>query len=391
MQGAYFKDENNDIVAKCYTAPIMCSGHHKAKRIYPSPRPAKVTKDGVVPKSKVIKHKGLGNTFPVQTSVAHHPPEEFLRSESVSSNSNYPSPLSLVQDNFTNVSVMSNFGDDQPIDFDLGSDTSGNVLPASAMDSPINPAQQVLPQLPRISEVRPNYGPIRKTTDVVLRGSSFREGMVPYFGCFPAQDIAVETSSLIICKAPEYSMAVTVPISICDNMGNSFANLGQFTYTEESETELLILQLQLRLAHRALEFLHSQTTGQHGRATDIMREIGITSSSTAASGGNMMVDSAEGSALLTRNQVEEGILKTLDQLPTDVDISMSLDDQGNLLHFSILLGFDKLTMRLIEGGCEFEALDAWGMTPLMYAVLKGNERVVRSLVMGMYIVMCSNC
>jgi ankyrin repeat protein len=70
---------------------------------------------------------------------------------------------------------------------------------------------------------------------------------------------------------------------------------------------------------------------------------------------------------------------------------MSLDDQGNLLHFSILLGFDKLTMRLIEGGCEFEALDAWGMTPLMYAVLKGNERVVRSLVMGMYIVMCSNC
>ncbi|KAF9195702.1 hypothetical protein BGZ50_003872 [Haplosporangium sp. Z 11] len=392
-------EDDGEVIVSCLTAPIMCSGHHKAKRAYPSQRPSKVTEDGPVPKTKVIKRRKNIPNAAGSTPGSKYSPEqtdEYLRSGSISSSSNYPSPMSFMQDNFANAAAVSNFGDDQSSDFDFRGSTLFpgqpmlNASESESSSSGVMGSPQFQP--PRICEVRPDHGPIRKTTDVILRGLFFREGMVPYFGCFPAQDIVVETSSLIICKAPESPLPGTVPIAIYDNAGTNFADLGQFTYTDDSETELLIMQLQLRLAHRALEYLHAQATGQRGNANDILREIpGLSSSprsnGPSSGGAYMMADSAafdeeSDSNMLTLEQVEESILKTLDQLPASMDISIQLGDQGNLLHLSILQGLDKLTMRLIEDGCELEALDQWAMTPLMYAVIKGNESIVRALVLA---------
>lgn len=388
--GIDIREEDADTVATCFTAPIMCSGHHKAKRVYPSQRPAKVTKEGPVPKTKTIKRQRSVpsvTTMPSSRQMSTDQNDEFLRSGSISSISSYPSPLSFMHDNITNSSMVSNFGDDQSNDFDSGSNTTSSQRPLMGIgDGSEHPSQP-----PRIFEVRPDCGPIRKTTDVALRGLFFQEGMVPYFGCFPAQDIVVETSNLILCKAPETPLPGMVPITLYDSVGNSFADLSQFTYTDDTETELLILQLQLRLAHRALEYLHTQATGRKGDANDILREIpGLGSSSLgngSFSGGNMMSDSVPTDkdaelVILTREQVEAGLLTTLDQLPPGMDISFQLEDQGNLLHLSVLMGFDRLTLRLIEEGCELDALDTWAMTPLMYAVVKGNETIIRSLVIG---------
>ncbi|KAG0262321.1 SPT3 Dosage dependent suppressor of Ty-induced promoter mutations-like protein [Mortierella polycephala] len=392
-------EDDGETVASCSAAPIMCSGHHKAKRVYPSQRPSKVTEDGPVPKTKVIKrHRSIPNAARSISGSKYSPEQtdEYLRSGSISSSSNYPSPMSFMQENFANAAVVSNFGDDQSSDIDFRGSTLFpgqpmlNASESESSSSGVVESPQFQP--PRICEVRPDHGPIRKTTDVILRGLFFCDGMVPYFGCFPAQDIVVETSNLIICKAPESPLPGTVPITIYDNAGTNFVDLGQFTYTDDSETELLILQLQLRLAHRALEYLHTQATGQRGDANDILREMPGLSSSPRSNGPSpggayMMTDSAafdeeSDSNMLTLEQVEEGILKTLDQLPAGMDISMQLEGQGNLLHLSILQGFDKLTMRLIEDGCELEALDQWAMTPLMYAVIKGNESIVRALILA---------
>ncbi|KAG0060144.1 SPT3 Dosage dependent suppressor of Ty-induced promoter mutations-like protein [Linnemannia elongata] len=388
---ADMREDDADTVATCFTAPIMCSGHHKAKRVYPSQRPAKVTKEGPTPKTKTIKRqRSIPNvtTNPNNSrQMSTDQNDEFLRSGSISSTSSYPSPLSFMHDNFTNSSMVSNFGDDQSNDFDSGSTTMSNQQPLAGMGESSEPRSQP----PRIFEVRPDRGPIRKTTDVALRGLFFQEGMVPYFGCFPAQDIVIETSNLILCKAPESPLPGTVPITLYDNVGNRFADLNQFTYTDDTETELLILQLQLRLAHRALEYLHTQATGRRGDVNDILKEIPGLDSSGMGEGssnvGNMMSESPPTDedaelVILTREQVEEGLLMTLDQLPSGMDISFQLEDQGNLLHLSVLMGLDRLTLRLIEEGCELEALDAWAMTPLMYAVVKGNETIIRSLVIA---------
>ncbi|KAG0214935.1 SPT3 Dosage dependent suppressor of Ty-induced promoter mutations-like protein [Mortierella sp. GBA30] len=404
--GADSRDDDGDIIASCSTAPIMCSGHHKAKRVYPTQRPSKVTKDCVVPKTKVIKHQkhvadDVGSHVNPQAGNAESK-DDYFRSGSISGSSSYPSPMSFMHDNI-NSSLLSNFGDDQLSDFDLGSNNmsennnNNSAIPkqhqqpilstSEGSSGPIQPSTSA----PRVLEVRPDHGPIRKTTDVVLRGLFFRDGMVPYFGCFPAQDIVVETSNLIVCKAPESPLPGTVPIIIYDNTGTSFADLGQFTYTDDSETELLILQIQLRLAHRALEYLHTQATGQKGNASEILREIPGLGQSPRLNGsfasGNSMADSFENVedtelAMLTLEQVEDGLLKTLDQLPVGMDISLQLEDQSNLLHLSILLGFNRLTVRLIEEGCELDTLDAYGITPLMYAVIKGNEPVVHALVLA---------
>ncbi|KAF9945859.1 SPT3 Dosage dependent suppressor of Ty-induced promoter mutations-like protein [Mortierella alpina] len=390
-------DDDGETIAVCSTAPIICSGHHKAKRVYPSQRPSKVTKDGPVPKTKTIKHH---KSVPDATG-SHQVPalgnsdskEDFFRSGSFSGSSSYPSPMSFMHDNITNSSLLSNFGDDQLSDFDLGGsmntsdyNNSSNITQQQQQQQPLlssseSPSGAGHPstQAPRVFEVRPDRGPIRKTTDVVLRGLFFCDGMVPYFGCFPAQDIVVETSNLIICKAPESPLPGTVPITIYDSMGASFADLGQFTYTDDSETELLILQIQLRLAHRALEYLHTQATGQRGNANEILREIPGLAQSPRSGGGS---PGESEPAMLTLEQVEDGLLKTLNNLPTGMDISIQLEDQSNLLHLSILLGFDRLTMRLIEEGCELDTLDAYAMTPLMYAVVKGNEQVARALVVA---------
>ncbi|KAF9121892.1 SPT3 Dosage dependent suppressor of Ty-induced promoter mutations-like protein [Mortierella sp. GBA39] len=356
-----------DTVATCFTAPIMCSGHHKAKRVYPSQHPAKVTKDDPTPKTKTIN---------LQMSV----PNVTTNPNNGSSISSYPSTLSLMHDNITKSSIVSNFRDDRSNDFDSGSNTTSSQRPLIGMSEDLEPQSQP----PRIFEVRTDSGPIRKTTGVALRGLFFQEGMVPYFGCFPAQDIVVETSNLILCKAPESPLPGTVPITLYDSVGNRFADLNQFTYTDDTETELLILQLQLRLTHRALEYLHTQATGRKEDVNDILKGIrGLGSSDMDegySSGGNTMSDSAPTDeaelAILAREQVEESLLTTLDQLPSGMDISFQLEDQGNLLHLSVLMGLDILTLRLIEEGCELEALDAWAMTPLMYAVVKGNETII---------------
>ncbi|KAF8951116.1 SPT3 Dosage dependent suppressor of Ty-induced promoter mutations-like protein [Haplosporangium bisporale] len=369
--------DDDETVATCYTSPIMCSGHHKAKRVYPQQRPLKGA-DAPSLKSRTIKRHKSSSNLPgsshYHSTYSDPQSDEFLRSGSISSTSNVPSPMAFIEQlpnpNMTDDSSEYDNSHHQHQQHQLSSASSDTLT------------------TPRIMEVRPNHGPIRKTTDVVLRGLYFREGMVPYFGCFPAQEIVIETTNLILCKAPETPLPGTVAITIYDTAGTSYADLGQFTYTDDSETELLILQLQLRMAHRALEYLHTQATGQRGSATDILREIPGMGSSPRLSGGGAMDHSdamsmTEASdTLLTKEEVEEGILQTLDQLPLEMDISMQIDQQGNLLHLSILMGFDRLAKRLIAEGCDIEVLDAWSMTPLMYAVVMGNEAIVRELVLG---------
>jgi hypothetical protein len=388
MKSAGMEEGEVDTVATCFTAPIMFSGHHKVKRNYPNQRPAKVAKEGPIPKAKTIKlQRSVPNATTEnnsQKSIDQN--DELLRSGFTSSTSSYPLPLSLIHGNITNSSMASNFGDGQLNNIDTGGSTISSPQPPTDVG---HFASESHSQPPRIFEVRPNRGPVRKTTDVALRGISFQEGMVPYFGCYPAQDIIVETSNLILCKAPESSLPGTVAITIYDAAGSSYADLSQFTYTDDNETELLILQLQLRLAHYALEYLHTQVTGRKGDVNDILKEIpGLGSPNVgegSSSNGNPMSDSMpkdEELVILTREQVENVLLATLDHLPAGIDISFRLEDQGNLLHLSVLMGLDRLTLRLIDEGCELDALDAWAMTPLMYAVVKGNETIIRSLVIG---------
>ncbi|KAG0265347.1 hypothetical protein BGZ95_003338, partial [Linnemannia exigua] len=456
-------EEEGDTVSSCFTQPIMCSGHHKAKRVYPHQRPIKTPKGIPTPKTKTIKrHKSVPTiTMPAhQGGAGHHS----MSGDTSSSSSDYfqdnsagpisssgnghtsgfsSSAMSFLSDPLSQLSEFSHHPhhphhphhgeqhqQQQQYHHDLNAsrshsldnqgqpflptlnnasnnNSSNTTTSAISSTNPIttaanhglsDPLQQQ--PYPRIIEVRPNHGPIRKTTDVVLRGLAFREGMVPYFGCFPAQDIIVETANLMVCKAPESPLPGTVTITIYDRLGNSFSDLGQFTYTDDSETELLILQLQLRLAHRALEYMHTRATGKKGNAQDILREIpGLAMS--PRSGSLLMMDSPEevreavmamatdggedvdeDIPLMTLAQIEQSILNTLDNIPRGMDISVQLDDGTNLLHLAILMGLNYLAARLVEEGCDLEAQDAWSMTPLMYAVLKGNEAIARVLIIA---------
>ncbi|KAF9983427.1 SPT3 Dosage dependent suppressor of Ty-induced promoter mutations-like protein [Mortierella antarctica] len=379
-------EDDGETIATCVTPPIMASGHHKAKRMYPHPRPSKMAKGGPTPKTKTIKrHKSEPNIMtPFQAPAAG----------SMVDHSGFSSTMPFLAEHLSQVPMMGSYSN-QSTDSNMQPHGANSQHAGSYMSSlphpsaPMQPPHQSQP-FPRITAVRPDHGPIRKTTDVVLRGGFFREGMVPYFGCFPAQDVIVETANLIVCKAPESPLPGAVSITIYDSMGNSFSDLGQFTYTDDTETELLILQLQLRLAHRALEYLHTQATGRKGNALDILKDIpGL---STSPRSGSLLMDALEpgGTNAVAEeiprasslSEVEQGVLDMLDQLPYGMDISLQLEDGSNLLHLSLLLGFDTLTERLLEEGCDTEAQDAWSMTPLMYAVLKGNERMARSLVLA---------
>ncbi|KAI1315483.1 SPT3 Dosage dependent suppressor of Ty-induced promoter mutations-like protein [Mortierella claussenii] len=385
-------EDDGETISTCFTHPIMCSGHHKAKRAYPHQKPSKVTKAGPTPKTKIIKrHKSAPNiTLQPQDGYPSEEQSNRLNSAgSMANNPGFPPPMAYLPDHLSQLPLLETYSErSNSGDLCTGhADINSSSFMTSAQ-APSGMMHQSSSQYPRITEVRPDHGPIRKRTDVVLRGLFFREGMIPYFGVFPAQDVVMETSSLIICKVPESSMPGTVPIAIYDGMNNSYSDLGQFTYTDDGETELLILQLQLRLAHRALEYLHAQATGQKGHADDILRNIpGLTASSN--SGSVMMRNMLDfnlainpDTPILSLSQVEEGILDTLDHIPKEIDISLQLEDGSNMLHLAILLGFSRVAARLIEDGCDLEAHDVYGMTPLMYAVFQGNEIIVRLLVIA---------
>ncbi|KAF9913029.1 SPT3 Dosage dependent suppressor of Ty-induced promoter mutations-like protein [Linnemannia zychae] len=445
-------EDEGDVVSSCCTQPIMCSGHHKAKRVYPYQRPIKTPKGMPTPKTKTIKrHKsvptvakpayqgGADGHQSMTGGVEALSSSDYLQDNNVGSMSSggFSSAMSFLSDPLSQLpdysqhphhphqnqqqqhhhqhDIRSHSLDNQSHPFlpalsnphsnNNSSNSSNTPTSATSSSNPItnhglsDPMQQQ--PYPRIIEVRPNHGPIRKATDVVLRGLAFREGMVPYFGCFPAQDIIIETANLMVCKAPESPLPGTVAIAIYDNLGNTFSDLGQFTYTDDSDTELLILQLQLRLAHRALEYMHTRATGQKGNAVDILREIpGLATS--PRSGSVLMMDTPEEMRdavmmstssttgedvnedipLMTLAQIEESIMHTLDNIPRGMDISVQLDDGSNMLHLAILLGLNYLAVRLVEEGCDLEAQDAWSMTPLMYAVLKGNEAIARVLIIA---------
>ncbi|KAF9927248.1 hypothetical protein FBU30_003359 [Linnemannia zychae] len=454
-------EDEGDTVSSCFTQPIMSSGHHKAKRVYPHQRPIKTLKGTPTPKIKTIKrHKsvptismpsrqgtnqamssgvecsnsseywkdsagplsgthpsnqpGFGSTMFLDESLtqlpdySHHNSQnpqhiqQLLQQHQQIQQLQLQQQQQLHQNNQHNVRSHSLDTLGQPLlpasSVVYNNNLSAQNTAATTMDATSthgfqDPSHQQQPH-PRIIEVRPNHGPVRKKIDVILRGLAFREGMVPYFGCFPAQDIIIETASLMVCKAPENPLAGTVSISIYDHLGNTFSDLGQFTYTDENESALLMLQLQLRVAHRALEYMHTRATGQRGNAADILREIpGLASSPRT---GNMLLSEAnenvtdlladgevdEDMPLMTLAQIEQNILSTLDNIPRGMDISVQLDDGTNMLHLAVLLGMNYLAARLIEEGCDLEAQDAWSMTPLMYAVLKGNEAIARILIIA---------
>ncbi|KAF9141593.1 hypothetical protein BGX30_004510 [Mortierella sp. GBA39] len=441
-------EDEGDTVSSCFTQPIMCSGHHKAKRVYPHQRPIKTPKGIPTPKIKTIKrHKSVPTiTMPPQGNSSNNAgraggdtssSSDYLQDSANGPMSFLPDPLSQLnnyshhphhphhqqqqqheQEHHHNLhqndlNARSHSLDSQGHSFvstsssalSNNNDDSAHTPTTSTISANSHELSDPMQQLPypRIIEVRPDHGPIRKATDVVLRGLAFREGMVPYFGCFPARDIVVETGNLLICKAPESPLPGTVAIAIYDHLGNNFSDLGSFTYTDDSETELLILQLQLRLAHRALEYMHARATGQKGNAVDILKDIpGLATS--PRSGSVLMMDAPDGglsdevneavmtssegeevgedTPLMTLAQIEESILSTLDNVPRGMDISVQLDDGTNLLHLAILLGLNYLAVRLIEEGCDLEAQDAWSMTPLMYAVLKSNEVIARILIIA---------
>ncbi|KAG0199272.1 hypothetical protein BGX28_007431 [Mortierella sp. GBA30] len=270
-------EDEGEIVAACFTPPLMATGHHKAKGVCPHQRPSRVTKSGPAQKTKVIKrHKSdLNIVTPLQGNIRLN--------GSMDNNAGFPSGKTFLLNRFSHVSTMGSCSTlSTDTDKCTNSAASQHPVHVPSMQDSSAQMQQRQQEFPRIMEVRPNQGPVRKTTDVVLRGVFFREGMIPYFGCFPAQDVVVEATSLIICKAPENPLPGTVSIAIYDSTRNRFAELGQFTYTDDTKTKLLILKLQLQLVHRALEYLHTQATGRRGNAADIIRNIPADASLTGA-------------------------------------------------------------------------------------------------------------
>ncbi|KAG0233082.1 SPT3 Dosage dependent suppressor of Ty-induced promoter mutations-like protein [Actinomortierella wolfii] len=417
--------ESGEIIASCVTTPVMCSGHHKAKRLLVDQRVEKATRAVPTPKTKVIKRR---KSVEGSMSPYHLLADSDTASENMATT---PVPMSLSPSTYPVTSVAPTPSmldvqmpghDGQPSSpasslFPPATGAASHVSPQSPVHNPRLdeyvsvgpqnglmsvssatsgfPSSSTASSSPSITEIRPNQGPIRKATHVAIRGMSFREGMVPYFGCFPATEIVVETSTLMLCRVPESPLPGTVPVTICEGVSASYTNLSEFTYTDDNETELLILQLQLRMAHRALEYLHAQATGQQGTASDILRSIpGCLSPSPPANAGGSYgatTHSAQCSLSadeegrtshrpLTLEQVEQGLLKTIEHLPMAIDISMELEDGSNLLHLSILMGFTKLALELIQHGCEIEAYDKWGYTPLMYAVFMGQIDIVQALV-----------
>ncbi len=83
---------------------------------------------------------------------------------------------------------------------------------------------------PRFNSVMPSRGPINEETSVRIVGLGFSEGMTVHFGDKLAQNVTVESTSLLRCSAPAVSEAGTVRVTVRWPDGDAVALENAFTY-----------------------------------------------------------------------------------------------------------------------------------------------------------------
>lgn len=234
---------------------------------------------------------------------------------------------------------------------------------------------------PSIQRVIPAQGPINGGIEITLLGTKFKDGLLVKFG----ENIALSTQcwseTTMVTYLPPASCAGQVFVTVIDPDDSNLAethpsNKAIFTYVDDTDRQLIEL---------ALQIVGLKMNGKLEDARNIAKRIvGNDAGSNSLSPSNISPgnNSATNQSSTHKNigySDELLLVKVVKSLHVNSNLSMCDSLGRTLLHLASLKGYSSLCSTLIKNGARVNDKDLYGFTPLHFACVGGDLKVIRLL------------
>ncbi|SMN22607.1 similar to Saccharomyces cerevisiae YIR033W MGA2 ER membrane protein involved in regulation of OLE1 transcription, acts with homolog Spt23p [Maudiozyma saulgeensis] len=241
------------------------------------------------------------------------------------------------------------------------------------------------PNQPILQRVIPGKGPTTGGIEVTLLGSNFKDGLKIRFGNNLALSTQCWNSSTMVTYLPPTQTPGQVLVTVTDPddpinsnvqlFSNSYNNNIQssvFTYTDETDRQLIEL---------ALQIVGLKMNGRLDDARNIAKKIvgNGDDSSNATEGQTSTMDGSQYNYNLdvTDEKLIIQVIKSMNK--TTAHLSMCDPTGRTLLHLAALSGYYDLSLLLIKSGVRLDIEDSFAFTPLHFAAIGGELKVINML------------
>lgn len=358
--------------------PAMNSGHiMQIKKEAISP----LSSDAVSPHNHMLSSA---------TSIFSATPERRIyEGQKMNLTSSFNDELAMNVENIDNIGSNSGVLDLNGLDLDVDMEMNVNLN----LGEPV----------PTIRKIIPAQGSIRGGIEVTLLGSNFKPGLEVKFGSNISLATQCWSDSTIVTYLPPAPQAgpVLVTFDSSDIAANNSVPHQIFTYTDDTDKQLIELALQivgLKMNGKLEDAknIAKRIVGNNQMDDPSSTSFGQGDQSNSSSTSNqlnqqlqlnwMVVASNKIKELSTSTLNHEDILiKFLNilQIPNYIITSPNwgvCNSEGQtMLHLACLKNYSKLTNFLLKSGSRVDYRDKNGFTPVHFAFIPGNRKIITML------------
>ncbi|ODQ47905.1 hypothetical protein PICMEDRAFT_15780 [Pichia membranifaciens NRRL Y-2026] len=259
---------------------------------------------------------------------------------------------------------------------------------------------------PTIRRIIPSQGPIRGGIEITLLGSNFRPGLIVKFGRNVALATQCWSDSTIVTYLPPASQAGPVLVTFEDaNYDFTNSNAHQiFTYTDDTDRQLIELALQIvglkmngkledakNIAKRIvgsnqMDSSQQSQQQQHQASPNSTMSLADVPLNQQLQLNWMAVASNKIKELSKSTLNHEEILikflsmiKIPNSLISSPNWAVCNSEGQTMLHLACLQNYSKLCHFLMKNGSRVDYKDRNGFTPLHFAFIGGNRKIINLL------------
>ncbi|GMM30300.1 Mga2 protein [Martiniozyma asiatica (nom. inval.)] len=240
-----------------------------------------------------------------------------------------------------------------------------------------------LPYTPTIQRIIPSSGPIRGGIEITLLGSNFKQGTIVKFGSNVALATQCWSETTIVTYLPPSQQAGPVVVTIEEPNGVKGSNNQIFTYTDDTDRQLIEL---------ALQIVGLKMNGKLEDAKNIAKRIVGTDSQQQQqqqqqqlpqqnwlSQANETFQQLSTSSFSTENILLKLLkMMKLPNCPSKPNWSIKNAQDQTIFHLAAFKGYDKLCDYLIKNGAS-SSKDVNNFSPLMFGFVGGCRSVIACL------------
>ncbi|GAV53517.1 hypothetical protein ZYGR_0AK00190 [Zygosaccharomyces rouxii] len=247
------------------------------------------------------------------------------------------------------------------------------------------PTQTTQEDCPSIQRVIPSQGPINGGIEITLLGSRFKDGLIVKFG----ENVALSTqcwseTTMVTCLPPA-SHTGQVLVSVMNPTGASndtasepqISNQATFTYLDDTDRQLIELALQIVGLKMNGKLEDARNIAKRIVGNDDSPEMNSPTLSTGSNNAGGPIQNAFDNKLMYSD--ENLLVRVIRSLNVNSNLSMCDSLGRTLLQLASLKGYHTLCSVLIKKGARVDDRDSFGFSPLHFACVGGDTKVIRLL------------